>query len=133
MKKVLVTGGAGFIGSHLVDFLLEKNYDVAVIDNLSAGKKEFVDSRVKFYEKHILEDIDFIFKKEKPEIVIHAAAQVMLRESIKNPIYDAKINILGTINILEICKELQKKPKIIFLSTFFVYGNEYDRTKKPIN
>ena len=116
MKKVLVTGGAGFIGSHLVDFLLEKNYDVAVIDNLSAGKKEFVDSRVKFYEKNILEDIDFIFKKEKPEIVIHAAAQVMLRESIKNPIYDAKINILGTINILEACKKNRVK-KIIYTST----------------
>jgi len=116
MKKVLVTGGAGFIGSHLVDFLLEKNYDVAVIDNLSAGKKEFVDSRVKFYEKNILEDIDFIFKKEKPEIVIHAAAQVMLRESIKNPIYDAKINILGTINILEACRK-NKVEKIIYTST----------------
>jgi len=116
MKKVLVTGGAGFIGSHLVDFLLEKNYDVAVIDNLSAGEKEFVNSRVKFYEKDILEDINFIFKKEKPEIVIHAAAQVMLRESIKNPIYDAKINILGTINILEACKKNRVK-KIIYTST----------------
>ncbi|MDP2672896.1 MAG: GDP-mannose 4,6-dehydratase, partial [Nanoarchaeota archaeon] len=116
MKKVLVTGGAGFIGSHLVDFLIKKNYNTTIIDNLSTGKKEFVNSEAKFYEKDILEDIDFIFKKEKPEIVIHAAAQVMLRESIKNPIHDAKINILGTINILEACRK-NKVEKIIYTST----------------
>ncbi len=116
MKKVLITGGAGFIGSHIVDFLIKKDYEVIIIDNLSTGKKEFVNEKAKFYKKDILEDINFIFEKEKPEIVIHAAAQVMLRKSLEDPISDAKINILGTINVLEACRK-NKVKKIIYIST----------------
>lgn len=116
MKKVLVTGGAGFIGSHIVGFLLKRGYEVVIIDDLSTGKKEFVNKQAKFYKKDILEEINFIFEKEKPEIVIHAAAQVMLRKSLENPIFDAKVNILGTINVLEACRK-NKVKKIIYLST----------------
>ena len=114
--KIIVTGGAGFIGSHIVDELLKKNHDVCIIDNLSTGKKQFINKKAKFYYQDILENISFIFEKEKPEIIIHAAAQTMLRESLKNPIFDAKTNILGTINVLEACRNACVK-KIIYTST----------------
>ena len=116
MKKILVTGGAGFIGSHIVDELIKNNYEVVIIDNLSTGKKEYLNKKAKFYKRDICENIEDIFDIEKPEIVIHCAAQVMLRNSIENPIEDAKINILGTINLLENCKNFKIK-KIIYCST----------------
>ncbi len=114
--KILVTGGAGFIGSHIVDFLVMKGHRVAIVDNLITGKKENIDSQAKFYQADITQDINNIFEIEKPEVVIHAAAQAMLRESLVNPIYDAKVNILGTINVLEACKT-HKVKKIIYIST----------------
>lgn len=114
--KILVTGGAGFIGSHIVDFLIKKNHDVVVIDNLSTGKRQNLNERATFYNADITKDIDFVFVKEKPEIVIHAAAQVMLRDSLENPLFDAKANILGTINVLESCRKNNVK-KIIYTST----------------
>lgn len=116
--KVLITGGAGFIGSHVVDFLLKKEYEVVIIDNLSTGKKELLNKEAKFYEADITDQsqINPIFEKEKPNYVIHAAAQVMLRKSLEEPVFDAKINIMGTINILEACKNNNVK-KIIYTST----------------
>ncbi|VVB77691.1 GDP-L-fucose synthase [uncultured archaeon] len=117
MKKVLVTGGAGFIASHIVDFLIMRGYDAIIIDNLSTGKEKYLNKKAKFYRADItnLDEIKEIFIQEKPEIVIHAAAQVMLRKSIDDPIYDAKTNILGTINVLECCRNGVKK--IIYTST----------------
>ena len=114
--KILITGGCGFIGSHVVDFLIQKGNDVVIVDNLSTGKKEYLNSSAKFYEHDITENIDFIFEKEKPDVVVHMAAQVMLRESLNNPIHDAKTNIIGTINILESCRKHDVK-KIIYTST----------------
>src|SRR3989344_596608 len=104
MLKVLVTGGAGFIGSFVVDNLINKNFDVSVIDNLSTGKFENLNKKAKFYCKNILDkEISKIFEKEKPNYVFHLVAQINLRESIKDPIEDAKINILGSLNILDCC------------------------------
>lgn len=114
--KILVTGGAGFIGSHIVDNLIENNYEVIIIDNLSTGNKKVINSKAKLYIADIREDINSIFEKEKPEIVIHTAAQVMLRKSIEEPIFDATTNILGTINVLEACRKNNIK-KIIYTST----------------
>ncbi len=114
--KCLVTGGAGFIGSYITDFLINKGYEVVIIDNLSTGKKENVNKNSKFYEVDITNDINWIFQQEKPDIVIHTAAQVMVRTSIENPLFDAKINILGTINVLEGCRK-NKVKKIIYTST----------------
>lgn len=117
MKKVLVTGGAGFIGSHIVDILISRGYSVIIIDNLSTGKKEFLNLSAKFYESDIVsDDINKIFEDEKPDMVIHAAAQVQLRASLEDPVYDAKTNIIGTINVLEACKDNNVK-KIIYTST----------------
>jgi UDP-glucose 4-epimerase len=120
--KILVTGGAGFIGSHLVDALIEKGHKVVVIDNLSTGKKENINKKAKFYKIDICSPkIGEIFKKEKPEIVFHLAAQINIRKSVENPLMDAKTNILGSLNVLENCKKYKIK-KIIFASSAGVYG-----------
>jgi UDP-glucose 4-epimerase len=123
--KVLVTGGCGFIGSHIVDELVKKSYDVMVIDNLSTGKKERLNSKAKLIVADIKNGSELIkiFKSEEPEIVIHTAAQVMLRKSLEEPIFDAVTNIIGTINVLEACKQSNVK-KIIYTSTGGArYGN----------
>ena len=120
--KTLITGGAGFIGSHLVDKLIQKGNKVIVIDNLSTGKKENLNPKVKFYKIDICSPkISQIFKIEQPEIVFHFAAQISVKKSIEDPIEDAKINILGTLNVLENCKKYKVK-KIIFASSIGVYG-----------
>ena len=122
-KKIFVTGGAGFIGSHLADRLLKEKYKVAVIDNLSTGKKQNLNSKAKFYKLDIQsQKIAEVFRKEKPDIVFHFAAQIDVRKSIESPIKDAEINILGTLNILENCKKYKVK-KFIFPSSVGVYGN----------
>ncbi|MBU0614861.1 MAG: GDP-mannose 4,6-dehydratase [Nanoarchaeota archaeon] len=111
--KTLVTGGAGFIGSQIVDILL-KNHDVVILDNLSSGR--YINEKAKLIKADIRDDLDKIFAEEKPEIVIHTAAQVQLRESLKDPINDAQHNILGTINVLEACRKNNVK-KIIYTAT----------------
>jgi len=120
--KILVTGGAGFIGSHLVDRLIKEGHKVVVVDNLSTGKKENLNPKAKFYKADIRGlKISQIFKKEKPEVVYHLAAQVDVRKSVENPIESAKVNILGSLNILENCKKFKIK-KFIFPSSAGVYG-----------
>ena len=114
--KILVTGGAGFIGSHIVDMLIDKGNEVVIVDNLSTGKEEHINPEAKFYKADITEDVDNIFEKEKPDMVIHTAAQVMLRESLKDPVHDAKTNILGTLNLLETAKK-HKIKKFIYTAT----------------
>lgn len=100
--KILVTGGAGFIGSHLVDRLIKENHKVVVIDNLSTGQKENLNQKAKFYKLDIQNPkISEVFKKEKPDVVFHLAAQIDVRKSVENPIEDAKTNILGSLNIIQ--------------------------------
>ena len=128
----MVTGGCGFIGSHLTDKLIGKGHKVVVIDNLSTGKKENLhplffkksggNPKAKFYKIDICSPKIFhIFKKEKPEIVFHYAAQIDVRKSMEEPAEDARVNILGTLNILKNCKEHRVK-KLIFSSSVGVYG-----------
>ena len=116
--KVIVTGGCGFIGSHIVDKLLGGGYEVIVLDNLSTGKKERLNPKAKLIVADIRDGAQIldIFLKEKPEMVIHTAAQVMLRRSIDEPVFDASTNIIGTINVLEACRKNGVK-KIIYTST----------------
>ncbi|MBA4321013.1 MAG: UDP-glucose 4-epimerase [Flavobacterium sp.] len=116
-KTILVTGGAGFIGSHLVDHLIKEGCKVIVIDNLSTGKKENLNQKAKFYKIDIRDKKNSqIFEKEKPKIVFHLAAQIDLRKSVEDPVGNASINILGTLNLLENCKRFKIK-KFIFTST----------------
>jgi len=127
--RILITGGAGFIGSHLADRLIKNGDKVILIDNLSTGKKENINPKAKFYKIDIQSPkISDIFKKEKPEILFHLAAQIDVRKSVEDPIKDAKINILGSLNVIknfyqESLKNT-KKPKIIFSSTGgAIYGD----------
>lgn len=120
--KVMVTGGAGFIGSHIVDLLIENGHEVIVVDSLVHGKKENINKYAKFYCKDICdENIWEVFEKEKPEVVIHEAAQINVVKSIENPVFDANINIIGTLNILECCKRFGVK-KIIYPSSAASFG-----------
>ena len=100
--KVLVTGGAGFIGSHLVDRLIQEGNQVVVIDNLSTGKRKQVNKKAVLYKMDIRSKrLDRVFRKERPLTVIHLAAQMNVRHSTENPGFDADVNILGTLNLLE--------------------------------
>lgn len=115
--KYLVTGGAGFIASHLVDRLIKEGHSVVIIDNLSTGKKENLNPGANFYNIDILDSkISHIFEENKPDIVFHYAAQIDVRKSVEDPTGSAKINILGSLNILENCKKFGVK-KIVFAST----------------
>jgi len=124
MIRVLVTGGAGFIGSNIVDALIGDGNSVVVVDNLSTGKKENLNPKAKFYEVDIRDQkIEDIFKKEKPDYVCHQAAHIDLRESVRKPIWDAENNIIGSLNILENCVKYGVK-KVVFASTGgAIYGD----------
>jgi len=116
--KVLVTGGAGFIGSNIVDALVNLRHNIFVVDNLSTGKKENINPNAVFYgiditEKEMLESV---FKKVHPEIVFHAAAQIDVRKSVENPQFDGEVNIIGSINVFELSVKYGVK-RIVFSST----------------
>jgi UDP-glucose 4-epimerase len=101
-SKVLVTGGAGFIGSHVADLLIESGYAVVVVDDLSAGRRENVNKRAKFYETDMRsQDLAEVFDAERPDFVVHLAAQVSVIHSIAEPMLDASLNVLGSLNVLE--------------------------------
>ncbi|MFZ5652589.1 MAG: NAD-dependent epimerase/dehydratase family protein [Bacillota bacterium] len=121
--KVLVTGGAGFIGSHTVDALAAAGAAVAVLDNLSAGRFENIKQNVNFYHGDLLEK-DFVFhcaEKESPEVIIHLAAQASVPESLKAPDIDAGVNMLGSLHILEAARACGAR-KVVFASSAAVYG-----------
>lgn len=124
-KKVLITGGAGFIGSHIVDILLENDYSVVVLDNLSSGTKDNLQNsdNLKLYCVNIEKDnLDEIFDFEKPDYVIHLAAQTSVNYSITNTYFDADMNIMATIKLLDVCRK-HNIEKFITASSAAVYGN----------
>jgi len=124
--NVLVTGGAGFIGSHLVDALVEKGYGVIVVDNLSSGKVSNLNSYALFYEQSVEDEemMERIFSLHKPEYVFHFAAQASVAVSVREPSRDAKVNILGSLVLLEKSVKYGVK-KFIFSSTGgAIYGEE---------
>jgi UDP-glucose 4-epimerase len=120
--KVLVTGGAGFIGSHIVDALLDSHYEVVVVDNLVTGHIKNIHPSVRFYQLDVRGDLDDLFGKEKPDYVIHQAGQVSVSQSLIDPLYDCEENIIGTLNILQACVRHHVK-KMVFASTAAIYGN----------
>ncbi|MFA4937548.1 MAG: NAD-dependent epimerase/dehydratase family protein [Patescibacteria group bacterium] len=121
--KVLVTGGAGFIGSHLCDCLIKSGYQVSVIDNLSSGKKSNLSRQVEFFKIDICSvKVKNLVKKIKPDYVCHLAAQINVPESLVNPQTDAEVNIIGSLNILEAVKDLSIKKFLFVSSGGAIYG-----------
>jgi len=103
--RVLITGGAGFIGSHVCDRLLAEGHDVSVIDNLVTGKRENLSSDAAFFQVDLRDEaLDDVFAQVRPEIVFHLAAHIDVRRSVSDPAYDASINILGSLNLWERCR-----------------------------
>lgn len=102
MPKILVTGGAGFIASHITDRYISEGYDVVVVDDLSSGRLENLNPKATFYKMDIRDKgISAIFEKERPDIVNHHAAQMDVRRSVTDPGFDAEVNILGMLNLLQ--------------------------------
>lgn len=121
--KVLVTGGAGFIGSHLVESLVSQGIEVSIIDNLVSGQSYHSHPLAVFHHMDICSrDAKAVIVREKPDVVFHLAAQTDVQKSLQDPQYDAQVNICGTINLLEACREAQVR-KLIFTSTSAVYGD----------
>jgi len=130
--RVLVTGGAGFIGSHIVDRLVQEGHKVSVIDNLSSGKTENLNREAEFYKLDIENPrIEKVIKKEKPEVICHLAAQMDVRRSVADPAFDAKTNIIGMINLLEFAVRHGAR-KVLFSSTggaIYGEGGPYPTTE----
>ena len=124
--KILITGGAGFIGSHVADLLIQEGHAVAIVDDLSNGKEENLHPQAIFYPVSILDTkLPNIVRREKVEAVIHHAAQISVRDSVKDPIHDMEINIKGSLKLLESCRE-NKITRFIFASTGGALYGEQD-------
>ena len=123
--KILVTGGAGFIGSHLVDRLVLEGHDVVIVDNLSTGKRKNLNRAARFYKMDIQSNgIERVFRKERPSLIVHLAAQMDVRRSVADPIFDAQANILGTINLMEQAVKHGVRKVIFASSGGAVYGEQ---------
>ncbi len=127
--RILITGGAGFIGSHLADALLAEGHEVTIIDNLSTGTKQFLPPAAEFIEADIRDPkLADVFASHHFDVIYHEAAQTMVPVSIKDPYYDADENIMGLLSILENARKTGVK-KVIFSSSAAIYG---DNTKLPL-
>ncbi len=123
MAKILVTGGAGFIGSHVVDLFVSKGYEVVIVDDLSTGRASNLNPAAKFYKIDIRDPrIRDIFDAERPDYVSHHAAQMDVRRSVAQPLFDADVNILGSINLIECAKEFNVKHFVYISSGGAAYG-----------
>ncbi|HET9590326.1 MAG TPA: NAD-dependent epimerase/dehydratase family protein [Anaerolineales bacterium] len=117
MTKILVTGGAGFIGSHVADLFITQGYEVVILDDLSTGHATNLNPAAKFYQMDIRSpQVREVLEAEKPDYISHHAAQMDVRRSVEQPLFDANVNILGSINILECAKEFKVK-RFIYIST----------------
>lgn len=125
--RVLVTGGAGFIGSHVVDAYLEQGDQVAVVDSLVSGQRAYVSSRARFYALDIRDPgLRDVFGRERPQLVNHHAAQVSVSASVSDPTLDADVNVVGTLRVLELCVEFGVE-HLVFASTGGALYGEPDR------
>ena len=130
--KILVTGGAGFIASNIVDAYLQAGHQVVVMDNFFSGKRENLNPRARFYQVDIRDEkkVNEVFSRERPQVINHHAAQIDVRKSGQNPALDAGINILGTINLLKAAVAVGVK-KFIFASSGGVMYGECSRENPP--
>ncbi len=124
--KALVTGGAGFIGSHLVDALLARGEDVVVVDNLSTGSEQNINTNAKFYRIDICDrELSRVFELERPQVVSHQAAQTVVTKSVSDPLFDAEQNILGSLNVIRSCVRYGVNKIVYASSGGAVYGEPH--------
>lgn len=123
--KILVTGGAGFIASHITDTYLQHGHQVVVVDNLATGKTENVNPQAKFIQVDITdkEAIQTVIQAERPDVINHHAAHINVGYSVKNPQFDAETNIIGLLNIMEAAKLIPVKKVIMAATGGAMYGN----------
>jgi UDP-glucose 4-epimerase len=122
--KILVTGGAGFIGSHVVDRCIAAGHEVVVVDNLATGARERVHPEARLSVTDVREpDLGAVFRAERPSVVIHHAAQAEVRRSVEDPRFDADVNILGTVNLLECCRTFGVRRVLYASSGGAAYGD----------
>lgn len=121
--RVLVTGGAGFVGSHIVDCLVSEGHQVSVVDNLATGNRGNVNQEAVFHEVDIRDEkLEEVFARERPQVVIHLAAQISVPKSLEDVFYDESVNVTGTLRVLEMMRKFGAG-KIIYSSSAAVYGN----------
>src|SRR3989338_1351079 len=129
--RILVTGGAGFIGSHIVDAYLQEGHEVSIIDDLSSGKQENINPQAKFFKIDVgATEVEDIFKQGRFDVVNHHAAQMDVRKSVADPIFDARVNILGSLKLLQNCVKYKVK-KFIFASTGGAIYGEQEKFPAP--
>lgn len=129
--KILVTGGAGFIGSHIVDALIEAGHSVAIVDDLSTGSRSHLHPQARFYELDIRDEaLEDVFERESPEAVSHQAARANVRESMEKPLLYADVNVLGSLSLLE-CSRRHGVRKIVYASTGGAVYGEPERLPVP--
>jgi UDP-glucose 4-epimerase len=123
--RILVTGGAGFIGSHLVDGFINAGHQVAVIDDLSSGRRENLNPQARFYQLDVQDPaVGDLFRRETPEVMCHHAAQMDVRRSVADPLFDARVNLLGLLNLIENARQHGLK-RVLFASTGgAIYGEQ---------
>jgi len=121
--KILVTGGAGFIGSHVVNVFIENGHEVVVVDDLSTGRRSNLNPAATFYQVDIRSpQLAEIFEKEQPRVIDHHAAQMDVRRSVEDPLFDADVNVLGSIKLIELARK-HNVERFIYISTGgAVYG-----------
>jgi UDP-glucose 4-epimerase len=130
MKRTIITGGAGFIGSHTADRFVAEGWDVHVVDNLSSGKRQQVPGEATFHEIDIRSrDAAELVAQLKPDVLVHLAAQMDVRKSVADPAFDADANIMGSLNLLEAVRRESPETRVVFASSGgAVYG---DATTPP--
>jgi len=124
-KRALITGGAGFIGSHVADLFIENGYDVEIIDDLSTGRRENVPERATLHETSVTSpEAAALVRRGRFDVLVHLAAQMDVRRSVADPMFDASINIRGMINVLEAVKQSDRGTRVVFTSTGgAIYGD----------
>ena len=124
-KRALVTGGAGFIGSHVAELYLERGYEVTIVDNLSSGRRENLPARATFHEADIgSAEAARVVREGRFDVVSHLAAQIDVRKSVADPMHDVTVNIVGTLNLLEAIRQSGARTRFVFSSTGgAIYGD----------
>jgi UDP-glucose 4-epimerase len=129
--KVLVTGGAGFIGSNLADRLVEDGHQVVVVDDLSSGRRHQVPAGANFYQMDVESRwLDRVIEKEEPEAVCHLAAQISVSRSVREPLFDARVNVIGSIGLLAACQAHGVR-RLVFASTGGAIYGDADEIPTP--